>query len=274
MFSFSQTVPSSDPSSGSSWDTTGEGAQNFHQDYIDHGSTHRTGIEDFSLHLDGQVTPRGQAQSHPIEDLQGKWANMPCGTGASVGGEPMMRGTSRTSTGSRKHRISKSSKPRTTAASSQLSSHMSALDVTGNASFFANGSQTTNNLDVTPCLFTGNSASGVSSQMLFPDMPVDFGLSSDGLPSPPTEMSAVHVVPALMQLDPDASLSQSPSWTSLSTPETHFTSPTGSPEEAWLPDPLMASPPRSNNGSPLQGAYRFVSNIPALGACILTNALA
>ncbi|KAH6687469.1 hypothetical protein F5X68DRAFT_134185 [Plectosphaerella plurivora] len=245
MFSFaSQTGPTSDPMSGSSWDTTGEGSQNFQSDFLETGSSH-LGDEDFSF-LDGAMTPRGHA-AHAAEDLQSKWAGVPAAPAAvvPVGGEPMRRGTSRTSTGSHKHRVSKT-KTKMTSASSQVSSRLSNLDMSGNAVLF-NGSRPAH-LDMNQCLFT----SGVSNQVLFSEMPMDLPLGADVLPSPPTEMN-MHVVPAHMTLDLDHS--PSASWASLSTPESHFSSPAGSPNGTWMSEPLMASPPRSDNASPILGAH-------------------
>ncbi|ROT42803.1 hypothetical protein SODALDRAFT_392215 [Sodiomyces alkalinus F11] len=237
MFSFSHTGPSSDHLSGSSWDNT-EAAQNFQQEFLDTGSSHPGDGEEFAFHLDGHITPRGQ--------LPSTMSSVP------LGGEPMKRGSSRTSTGSHKHRITKPSKSRgTLTMTSQMSSQLSALDMTGNASVFKD-SQTTSHVDgMNPCLFLDTSSSGVSSQMLYSELPMGLGMDSNGLPS--ASDMAMHVVPAHMQLDPDASLtshSPSASWTSFSPPESHLASPTGSPEETWLPEPLMASTPRSQHGSP------------------------
>ncbi|EEY20912.1 conserved hypothetical protein [Verticillium alfalfae VaMs.102] len=244
MFSFSsQTGPSSDHISGSSWDTTGEGSQNF-QDFLDTGSAHQGEAETFSFHLDGHITPRVQA---------------PQAVAAPIGGEPMRRGLSRTSTGSHKHRITKpSSKTRMTAPSSQMSSRMSNMDITGNSSVFTPGTQPGAHLmDVnSSCLFLDSDASGVSSHMLYSGsgMSLDLGMGPDGLPSPPTEVSLQHVIPTHIQLDHDASLtshSPSGSWATFSPSESHMSGPSseGSPAHWALPEPL-ASPPRSENGSP------------------------
>ncbi|KAM0268552.1 hypothetical protein ACHAQH_009944 [Verticillium albo-atrum] len=137
------------------------------------------------------------------------------------------------------------------------------MDITGNNSVFAHGSQPgAHMMDVNSCLFLDTDASGVSSHLLYPGMSLDLGMGTDGLPSPPTELALQHVIPTHIQLDPDASLtshSPSGSWTSFSPSESHMSLPSsaGSPDQWALPEPLMASPPRSENGSPsAQGQLR------------------
>ncbi|KAL2752612.1 hypothetical protein ACRALDRAFT_2112831 [Sodiomyces alcalophilus JCM 7366] len=234
MFSFSHTGPSADPLSGSSWDNT-EGAQNFQQDFLDTGSSHPGDSEEFTFHLDGHTTPRGQLQASAVEDLQSQWTGVASATTVSgpFGGEQMKRESSRTSTGSHKHRITKPSKSRgTLTMTSQMSSQLSALDIPGNASVLK-GSQISNHVDgMSPCLFMDSNANRVLSQMLYSEFRVGLGMDSDGLPS--ASDMAMHVVPAHMQLDPDASLtshSPSASWNSFSPPESHLASPAGSPDE-------------------------------------------
>ncbi|OHW93527.1 hypothetical protein CSPAE12_07767 [Colletotrichum incanum] len=248
MFSFSSQTGPSDPLSGS-WETTGEGAQNF-QDFSDNGSAHPGDSEDFSFQVDGHITPRGQGQT--TEDLQSKWTAAAPTTVVPVGGEPMRRGTSRSSTGSRKHRITKVTSPKTrprmtSAASSQVSAQLSSMDITGNATIF-NGSQHSAQLmDVNP-YFLDTDTSAVSSQW-FNSM--ELGMVPDGLPSGDLNM---HVVPAQMQLDPDSSLgahSPSASWNSFSPAESHLSSPGGSTEDSWLSAPLMSSPSHSEHVSPI-----------------------
>nr|XP_036575332.1 C2H2 transcription factor [Colletotrichum truncatum]KAF6781890.1 C2H2 transcription factor [Colletotrichum truncatum] len=249
MFSFSSQTGPSDPLSGS-WETTGEGAQNF-QDFSDNGSAHPGDSEDFSFQVEGHITPRGQGQS--VEDLQSKWtAPAPATTVAPVGGEPMRRGTSRSSTGSRKHRITKitspKSRPRMTSASSQVSTQLSSLDMTGNASVFSGPQPNGQLMDVN--YFLESDAGAVSSQW-FNSM--ELGIVPDGLPSQQADMT-MHVVPAQMQLDPDSSLgahSPSASWNSFSPPESQLSSPAQSPEEVWLSAPLMSSPSHSEHVSPI-----------------------
>ncbi|KXH27129.1 C2H2 transcription factor [Colletotrichum nymphaeae SA-01] len=243
MFSFSSQTGPSDPLSGS-WETTGEGAQNF-QDFSDNGSAHPGDSEDYSFHVDGHITPRGQGQT--TEDLQSKWT-----APATVGSEPMRRGTSRSSAGSRKHRISKVTSPKarptrmTAAASAQVSAQLSSMDITGNATVY--GPQpSAQMMDVNP-YFLDTDTSAVSSQW-FNSM--ELGMMPDGLPSGELNM---HVVPAQMQLDPDSSLgahSPSASWNSFSPTESHLSSPAGSTEDSWLSAPLMSSPSHSEHVSPI-----------------------
>ncbi|CCF40736.1 C2H2 transcription factor, partial [Colletotrichum higginsianum] len=261
MFSFSSQTGPSDPLSGS-WETTGDGAQNF-QDLSDNGSAHPGDSEDFSFQVDGHMTPRGQGQTN--EDLQSKWtATTPATAVVPVGGELMRRGTSRSSAGSRKHRITKMTSPKTrprmtSAASSQVSAQLSSMDITGNATVF-NGSQHNAQLmDVNP-YFLDTDTSAVSSQW-FNSM--ELGIVPDGLPSGDMNM---HVVPAQMQLDPDSSLgahSPSASWNSFSPAESHLSSPAGSTEDSWLSAPLMSSPSHSEHVSPIiqSQSPRYVSQI-------------
>lgn len=243
MFSFSSQTGPSDPLSGS-WETTGEGAQNF-QDFSDNGSAHPGDSEDYSFQVDGHITPRGQGQT--TEDMQSKWT-----APATVGSEPMRRGTSRSSAGSRKHRISKVTSPKarptrmTAAASAQVSAQLSSMDITGNATVY--GPQpSAQMMDVNP-YFLDTDTSAVSSQW-FNSM--ELSMMPDGLPSGELNM---HVVPAQMQLDPDSSLgahSPSASWNSFSPTESHLSSPAGSTEDSWLSAPLMSSPSHSEHVSPI-----------------------
>ncbi|OHE96045.1 C2H2 transcription factor [Colletotrichum orchidophilum] len=260
IFSFSSQTGPSDPLSGS-WETTGEGAQNF-QDFSDNGSAHPGDSEDYSFQVDGHITPRGQGQI--TEDLQSKWT-----APAPVGGEPMRRGTSRSSAGSRKHRISKVTSPKarprmTAAASAQVSAQLSTMDITGNATVY--GSQPSAQImDVNP-YFLDTDTSAVSSQW-FNSM--ELGMMPDGLPS--GELN-VHVVPAQMQLDPDSSLgahSPSASWNSFSPAESHLSSPAGSTEDSWLTAPLMSSPSHSEHVSPI-----IQSQSPSANGKFMTDELA
>ncbi|KAF6839741.1 C2H2 transcription factor [Colletotrichum plurivorum] len=254
MFPFSSQTGPSDPLSGGSWETTGEGAQNF-QDFSDNGSAHPGDSEDFSFQVDGHITPRGQGQT--VEDLQSKWtAPAPATTVASVGAEPMRRGTSRSSAGSRKHRITKITSPKarprmTSSASSQVSAQLSTMDITGNATVFStNGPQHSGQLMDVNSYFLDSDAGAVSSQW-FNSM--ELGMVPDGLPSQAADMT-MHVVPAQMQLDPDSSLgahSPSASWNSFSPPESQLSSPAQSPGEVWLSAPLMSSPSHSEHVSPI-----------------------
>ncbi|KAK2050700.1 C2H2 transcription factor [Colletotrichum somersetense] len=249
MFSFSSQTGPSDPLSGS-WETTGEGTQNF-QDFSDNGSAHPGDSEDLAFQVDGHITPRGQGQAN--EDMQSKWATAaPTATVVPAGGEPMRRGTSRSSTGSRKHRISKVTSPKTrprltSAASAQVSAQLSSMDITGNAAIFNGPQHSAQMMDVNP-YFLDTDTGAVSSQW-FNSM--ELGMVPDGISSGDLNM---HVVPAQMQLDPDSSLgahSPSASWNSFSPAESHLSSPAGSTEDSWLSAPLMSSPSHSEHVSPI-----------------------
>ncbi|TDZ61606.1 hypothetical protein CTRI78_v004231 [Colletotrichum trifolii] len=261
MFSFSSQTGPSDL--GGSWETTGEGAQNF-QDFSDNGSAHPGDSEDFSFSAEGHITPRGQGQT--VEDMQSKWtAPATATTVAPVGGEPMRRGTSRSSAGSRKHRISKITSPKarprmTSSASSQVSAQLSSMDITGNASVFStNGPQQTAQLMDVNSYFIESEAGPVSSQW-FNSMIVPDGLAGD---------MNMHVVPAQMHLDHESSIgahSPSASWNSFSPPESQLSSPAGSPEDMWLSAPLMSSPPHSEHVSPIiqSQSPRYVSQVSSI----------
>ncbi|KAF9877334.1 C2H2 transcription factor [Colletotrichum karsti] len=254
MFSFSSQTGPSDHLSGS-WETTGEGAQNF-QDFSDNGSAHPGESEDFpSFQVEGHITPRGQGQA--VEDLQSKWtAPAPATTVAPIGGEPMRRGTSKSSNGSRKqHRISKITSPKarprmTSSVSSKVSAQLSSMDITGNASVYStNGPQINGQLMDVNSYFLDSDTSAVSSQW-FNSMEIGM---PDGLPSQQADMT-MHVVPAQMQLDPDSSLgahSPSASWNSFSPSESQLSSPAQTPEDLWLSAPLMTSPSHSEHVSPI-----------------------
>ncbi|WYZ40130.1 hypothetical protein EsH8_IV_000471 [Colletotrichum jinshuiense] len=248
IFPFSSQTGPSDHLSGS-WETTGEGAQNF-QDFSDNGSAHPGDSEDFSFQVDGHITPRGQGQA--TEDLQNKWAAAaPATSVVPVGGEPMRRGTSRSSAGSRKHRITKitspKTRPRMTSASSQVSTQLSTMDITGNATVFStNGTHNNGQLMDVNSYYLDADTSAVSPQW--------FSSMELGLPSQSGDLG-MHVVPAQMQLDPDSSLgahSPSASWNSFSPPESQLSSPAGSTEDPWLSAPLMmSSPSHSEHVSPI-----------------------
>ena len=136
MFFLSTTGPAD--LSGSAWDATGEGQQNFadfttdlpdmHADAEDHGFAY------------GQTTPR-KDQPDGLDGLPSNWA-LPAASLA--GAEPMRRAASRSSSNgsSRKHRTlrasSVKSRPSISSASSRPQSHMS-FDMSGNSYAVAGG---------------------------------------------------------------------------------------------------------------------------------------
>jgi hypothetical protein len=256
MFSFSQTGPSTDLLQSSLWDAaTGEGSQNF-QEFPDNGSTHTEDHEVFPFTFTGQATPRGD-QNEAAEDFTSKWTASAATVVAPLGGEPMRRGTSRSSTGSHRQRTIKAShkvRPRLSSTLSQASSQLSSMDITGNTSAFQDGSQANAQLmDVNPYSFPDSDASSVSSHMFFPGLSVDLGNIPDGMQFSQAELSLSHVVPAHMQLDPDTSLtanSPSTSWASFSPNGSRISSP-GLSEDPWGPLPLTSSPSESLDSSPV-----------------------
>ncbi|KAL6404022.1 hypothetical protein AUP68_13400 [Ilyonectria robusta] len=219
MFSFSQTEPSADLLVGSSWATTAEGPQNF-QEFSDNGSAHSGEAEEY-IFTSGQTTPRGtKIHSQGRQDMQNTW-NSRTVTSVPQGGQAMSRVSSNRSSGS----------------SLSQASHMSNLDVTGNASAFRNGSQ-------------AGAMAGIESCLLLDTEPYWSGYSLDlGLPTgatfPLTDASPLHVVPAHMQLGPDVSLTgHSPpsSWDCFSSSISRSSSP-ATIDDMW---PIAPSP----NSSP------------------------
>lgn len=219
MFSFSQTEPSADLLVGSSWATTAEGPQNF-REFSDNGSAHSGEAEEY-IFTSGQTTPRGtKIHSQGRQDMQNTW-NSRTVTSVPQGGQAMSRVSSNRSSGS----------------SLSQASHMSNLDVTGNASAFRNGSQ-------------AGAMAGIESCLLLDTEPYWSGYSLDlGMPTgaafPLTDASPLHVVPAHMQLGPDVSLTgHSPpsSWDCFSSSISRSSSP-ATIDDMW---PIAPSP----NSSP------------------------
>ncbi|KAI0025003.1 hypothetical protein F4780DRAFT_489269 [Xylariomycetidae sp. FL0641] len=79
--------------SGSVWDATAEGTQNFHGD------------EDFNFTY-GQITPRGQDHNETLDEIASKWIAT---ESAAPAAEPMRRVSSRASSGSHKNKTIKAS---------------------------------------------------------------------------------------------------------------------------------------------------------------------
>ncbi|EEU46623.1 uncharacterized protein NECHADRAFT_92941 [Fusarium vanettenii 77-13-4] len=189
LFSFSQTEPSADLLTGSSWATTAEGPQNF-QDFSDNGSAHSGEAEEF-IFTSGQTTPRGsRVHSQGHQDIQTNWTASRTAP-VTQGGQAMSRVNSNRSNGS---------------ALSQ-SSHLSNMDFTGNASAFQTGTQTgAAMVGIDTCLLDTD-ADGITTQIYWPGYSLDTGLNGDATFSLP-DSSPLHVVPAHMQLGPDNSLAE------------------------------------------------------------------
>lgn len=87
------------------------------------------------------------------------------------------------------------------------------------------------------CLLIDSDAATLPSQMYWPEYPVDMGLGGDATFSLPDPL---HVIPAQMQLGPDAVVpdNSSPgSWDCFSSPISRTSSP-ATVDEAWLSAPL------------------------------------
>lgn len=248
MFSYCQTGPAD--LTGSSWDTTVEGTQNFPElaDAVDYYTRE---AEDFSLPF-GQNTPKPD-HLDAVDDFQTRWTPTIALESKALKAEPMRRGTSRSSTGSHKNRSSKTSassakksRSRVQSILSQTSAQMSKLDMSGNASAaYAPGrvldvqqylAQDLDTLSVSPQV---NGAAFYPGLMTFSDTvhyAGDFGAAM-----------AQHVNPQVF----DAGLvAASPhSWGSLSPVDSRMSSPglqDGS-DDVWSAAPSASSPGESHD---------------------------
>lgn len=217
MFSFSHTEPSADLLNGSSW-ATSEGPQNF-PEFPDHGSSHSGEAEEY-IFTSGQTTPRGSKRDHS-QATETAWTALRTAPAAATGGQAMSRASSSRSNGS----------------SLSQRSQMSNLDIRGNASAFRTGSQAASSMvGMDPCLLLDPETAAMPPHMYWPDYAVDIGLSADhafAIPAP------LHVVPAQMQLGPDAGVADNSSpgsWDAFSSSISRTSSPAS--DEAWLSAPL------------------------------------
>lgn len=255
IFSFCQTGPAD--LAGSSWDATVEGSQNF-PEFADAADYYAGETEDF-------VLPFGQNTPKPDDDFQARWTPAAAVENKALKAEPMRRGTSRSSVGSHKHGSSKTSassakksRSRVQSILSQASSHMSKLDMTGNAlPAYHDGALAAGRvMDVQQYLAqdldTLSVSSHVNGSAYYPGM---MGFP-DGLPYS-GDMGAVaqHVNPQIF----DAGLiGASPhSWGSLSPVDSRLSSPgihDGS-DDVWSAVPSASSPGDSQNSNspPLPG---------------------
>lgn len=253
MFSFCQTGPAD---LGGSWDTPAEGQQNFPEftDAVDYYTGDR---EDYTLPF-GQITPKPDHMD-AMDDFQARWAPAAAVEAKAPKAEPMRRVTSRSSTGSHKHRSPKvpsasTKKGRSRVQSILSSTQMSKLDMTGNASAaYQDGSvtdgrmmdvhqylaQDLDSLSVSPHV---NGPAFYSSMMGFPDgltYTADLGASM-----------VQHVNPQVF----DTGLQgQSPhSWGSLSPGDSRMSSPgvlDGVSDDMWSAVPSASSPGGSQNSN-------------------------
>ncbi|CAJ2506096.1 Uu.00g002260.m01.CDS01 [Anthostomella pinea] len=220
---------------GSVWDTSAEGAQNFH------------GEDDFGFSY-GQITPTGQDQNDAMDEMTSKWIATEHGLPSAA--EPMRRASSRSSAGSHRNRSvktsSQKSRPRMMPSVSQ-GSHMSHFDMAGNPQMDAY------------LLPDSSDVHSVSSKMYYPALPMSVGLPTDGISYSPAVlapgMTHQHVDPAQMQLSFEANMagnSPTTSWGSLSPVESRMSSP-GVHDDAWslAAVPMDASPTHTNDSSPV-----------------------
>ncbi|CZR40158.1 uncharacterized protein FPRO_05058 [Fusarium proliferatum ET1] len=228
LFSFSsQTEPSADLLTGSSWATTVEGPQNF-QDFSDNGSAHSGEAEEF-IFTSGHATPRGTRVPS-----QGNWSTSRTTASVTQGGQAMSRVSSSRSSGS----------------SLSQSSHLSNMDFTGNASALQTGTQTGATLHgIDTCLL--DPTDGITNQMYWPGYSLDGGLNGDATFSLP-DANPLHVVPSHMQLGPDVSLVENspPSpWDCFSSSISRSSSP-NTIEDLWFPNQSPNSSPEIQCQSP------------------------
>ncbi|KAG7436173.1 hypothetical protein Forpi1262_v003286 [Fusarium oxysporum f. sp. raphani] len=228
LFSFSsQTEPSADLLTGSSWATTVEGPQNF-QDFSDNGSAHSGEAEEF-IFTSGHATPRGTRVPS-----QGNWSTSRTTASVTQGGQAMSRVSSSRSSGS----------------SLSQSSHLSNMDFTGNASALQTGTQAGATLHgIDTCLL--DPTDGITNQMYWPGYSLDGGLNGDATFSLP-DANPLHVVPSHMQLGPDVSLVENspPSpWDCFSSSISRSSSP-NTIEDLWFPNQSPNSSPEIQCQSP------------------------
>jgi len=245
MFSsFCQTGPAD--LTGSSWDTTAEGTQNF-PEFAETADYYSGETEEF-YHF-GHITPKPD-HSETVDDLHATWNP----DAKALKAEPMRRMASRSSTGSHKHRSSKTSssskKSRSRVQSILASSHMSKLDMAGNA--YPDGSMTNGRImDVHQYLAQDLDTLSVSSHMngsaFYPGM---MGFP-DGLHYASDMGAAVaHVNPQIFDTGLTGASPQS--WGSLSPAESRFSSPgaqDGGSDDVWSAAPSASSPAESQNSN-------------------------
>ncbi|PNY23651.1 Uncharacterized protein TCAP_06404 [Tolypocladium capitatum] len=220
MFSFSQTEPSADLLSGSSWGTHGEGPQNF-QDFPDNGSSHSGEAEEY-LFTSGQTTPRGSRMDQP-HTTEAMWTTARTAASAPTVAQAMSRANS----------------SRSSASSISQSSHLSRMDGTGDSSALRNGSQPTASMaGMDSCLLLDADAGAVPPQMYWPDYNLDMNLNAESNGAfPLTDVGPLHVVPAQMHLGTESALpdnSSPSSWDCFSSSISRTSSP-ATIDEAWIP---------------------------------------
>ncbi|KAL2270347.1 hypothetical protein VTJ83DRAFT_2531 [Remersonia thermophila] len=233
MFSYCQTAPAD--LTGSSWDTTVEGSQNFHD--LDASEYYPGDTEDFVLPF-GQSSPKTDLDA--VDDFQARWT---VAESKALKAEPMRRGTSHSSTvSSHRNRSSKVSaqsvkKPRpkvqTTMAQTSAFSQGRAMDVQQYLS------QDLDTLSVSPQV---NGAAFYSGLVGYPD----------GLPYPGVlDAMSQHVNPQIFDA---GMMAASPhTWGSLSPVESRLSSPglQDGADDMWSAPPSATSPGGSQSSPSL-----------------------
>ncbi|CAP68648.1 uncharacterized protein PODANS_7_6190 [Podospora anserina S mat+] len=267
IFSFCQTGPAD--LSGSAWDTTVEGPQNF-PEFTDATDYYAGEAEDSFLPF-GQITPKPDQ-----DDFHARWAPS---DNKALKAEPMRRGTSRSSTGSLKNRNTKPSatsvkktRSRVQSILTQTSSQMSKLDMAGAPYSDGPAVAAGRIMDVQQYLAQDLDTLSVSGAGYYPMMGFPDGLTYSNDLAP----MAQHVNPQIF----DAGLiSHSPhSWGSLSPVDSRLSSPGlgDGAEDLWSAVPSASSPgeSQSSNSPVLPGQsprYVATTNAVELGALSHTS---
>ena len=147
--------------------------------------------------------------------------------------------------------MSRVSSSRSSGSSLSQVSHLSSMDLTGNASTYGHGSQAGSALGgIDTTLFLDSDSDAITSQMYWPGYSLDVALNTDATFSIP-EASPIHVVPANMQLGPDVNLAEtSPgSWDCFSSSISRSSSP-ATIDELWLQTQSPNSSPELQCQSP------------------------
>jgi hypothetical protein len=234
MFSFVQTAPAD--LAGSSWDSTVEGSQNFHD--LDSSEYYAAETEDFVLPF-GQNTPKTDLET--VDDFQARWVSAVGAESKALKAEPMRRATSHGSTvSSHRNRSTKVSaqpvkKPRSMVRT--LSSPTSAFAQERGMDVQQYISQDLDSLSVSPQVNTA----------FYPG----FLGYPDGLPYSGEFGAAMsHVNPQIFDA---GMIAASPhTWGSLSPVDSRLSSPglqDGS-DDIWSAAPSASSPGGSQNSSP------------------------
>ncbi|PFH58455.1 hypothetical protein XA68_13661 [Ophiocordyceps unilateralis] len=222
MFPFSQTEPSTDLVSGSSWVVHGEGPQNY-QDFPDNGSSHSGDAEEY-LFTSGQSTPRGSRTDQP-QTTDSMW----------TAARTVSAGASRT------HAMSRVNSSRSSSSLSPSSHLQPNLENAGHATSLRNGVQPAGSMDGIDSYLLLDSDAAAVPQAYWPDYNLDMNLNgeSSGV-FPLASTGPLHVVPAHMHLGTEPGMldnSSPSSWDCFSSSISRTSSP-ATIDETWLSAPL------------------------------------